>query len=289
MHKLSHFAVVAALCLPSLADAKSAIGIGDSQPGSVRGGGVAAELPPYLQCVPYARQTSGVQIYGDANTWWDQAAGRYQRGTQPKLGAVMVFQPHRNMVLGHVATVTRIIDSRTVLLSHANWSPIDGRRGQIERDVRAVDVSPGNDWSEVRVWYDPIQALGTTRWPLAGFIYNKPEKGGAPILLASAPRSDRVALAAPMRSVPAAQSQPQSQSRPQPQQLAQRAGSSRAFEQAFGSGFAAPAPQAKQLAAPRQKTMARQLDRSQPRPLAKPLSAPAQRDPLAAAVALYDN
>jgi hypothetical protein len=64
-----------------------------------------------------------------------------------------------------------VIDSRTVLLRHANWSPIEGRRGQIEDNVEAVDVSPSNDWSEVRVWYAPINGLGATAWPVAGFIY----------------------------------------------------------------------------------------------------------------------
>ena len=54
---------------------------------------------------------------------------------------------------------------------HANWSLIDGRRGQIEDGVRAIDVSDANDWSEVRVWFAPIQGLGTTHWPLNGFIY----------------------------------------------------------------------------------------------------------------------
>jgi hypothetical protein len=83
----------------------------------------------------------------------------------------MAFQPYGNMTLGHVAAISRVIDSRTVLLRHANWSPIDGRRGHIENDVRAVDVSPENDWSQVRVWYAPIQNLGTTAWPVAGFIY----------------------------------------------------------------------------------------------------------------------
>jgi surface antigen len=126
---------------------------------------------PYLQCVPYAREVSGIQIYGDAWTWWDQAEGRYARGHQPRVGAVMAFQPFGSMTLGHVAAVSRVIDSRTVLLRHANWSPIEGRRGQIEDDVRAVDVSPDNDWSEVRVWYAPIHDLGTTAWPVAGFIY----------------------------------------------------------------------------------------------------------------------
>jgi hypothetical protein len=75
------------------------------------------------------------------------------------------------MRLGHVAAVSRVIDSRTVLLRHANWSPIDGRRGQIEDNVEAVDVSPYNDWSQVRVWYAPIRSLGATAWPVAGFIY----------------------------------------------------------------------------------------------------------------------
>ncbi|MFN6934066.1 MAG: CHAP domain-containing protein [Tsuneonella sp.] len=133
------------------------------------------ELDPYLQCVPYARERSGVQIYGDARTWWDQAAGRYKRGTTPRRGAVMTFQPTGSMVLGHVAAVSRVIDSRTVLLDHANWSPINGRRGQIERDVRAVDVSPRNDWSQVRVWFAPLGDIGTTAWPVAGFIYNERE------------------------------------------------------------------------------------------------------------------
>jgi surface antigen len=142
-----------------------------AQAEDVAGYGGAGELQPYLQCVPYAREVSGIQIYGDAWTWWSQAEGRYARGHAPRAGAVMAFQPYGNMTLGHVAAVSRVIDSRTVLLRHANWSPIDGRRGQIEDDVRAVDVSPDNDWSEVRVWYAPIQGLGTTAWPVAGFIY----------------------------------------------------------------------------------------------------------------------
>ena len=131
----------------------------------------------YLQCVPFARETSGIQIYGDAYSWWSQADGKYARGNLPQRRAVMAFRPHGAMRLGHVATVTKIIDSRTVLLSHANWSTINGRRGQIERNVKAIDVSKNNDWSEVRVWYAPIQALGTTVYPLYGFIYSgKPPK-----------------------------------------------------------------------------------------------------------------
>lgn len=180
-------ACLLALCAaPALADT-----IIDGQ--RVTGGG-SSTLPPYLQCVPYARAVSGIQIRGDAWTWWQQAQGRYARGSLPKVGAVMAFRPHGNMELGHVAAVSRIIDSRTVLLRHANWSPINGRRGQIEDDVAAVDVSPGNDWSEVRVWFDPIQDLGTTHWPVQGFIYPaKPKKAGSarPQQAAATPAAQR--------------------------------------------------------------------------------------------------
>ncbi|GAB5348172.1 CHAP domain-containing protein [Alteriqipengyuania sp. 357] len=149
-------------------------GVSYAQPAAIPLANAAAsgqELPPYLQCVPYAREVSGIDIYGDARSWWEKAAGRFERGHTPRVGAVMAFIPYGNMQLGHVAAVSRVIDSRTVLLDHANWSPIDGRRGQIERNVKAVDVSPDNDWSAVRVWYDPLQGLGKTAWPVHGFIY----------------------------------------------------------------------------------------------------------------------
>lgn len=146
----------------------AAIAIDDD---SVVDGGGSVSLPPYLQCVPYARQISGIQIRGDAYTWWGQAEGRYARGFWPKVGAVMALRPHGNSHLGHVAAVSRIIDERTILIRHANWSPINGRRGQIEDNVKVIDVSSANDWSEVRVWYAPIQALGGSVWPVQGFIY----------------------------------------------------------------------------------------------------------------------
>lgn len=133
---------------------------------------LAEPAPRYhWECVPFARAVSGIEIYGDARTWWNQADGRYRRGNQPRVGAVMAFIPYRGMTLGHVATVSEIIDERTLLITHANWSPIGGRRGQVERDVQVIDVSPDNDWSAVRVWYGPNDGLGGTAWPVHGFIY----------------------------------------------------------------------------------------------------------------------
>jgi surface antigen len=165
-------AVLALMAVP----AGARMALGDDR-ATVTGGG-SASLPPYLQCVPYARQVSGIQIHGDAHTWWGQAAGKYARGYTPRVGAVMAFKPSGNSRLGHVAAVSRILDERTILVRHSNWSPINGRRGQIEDDVRVVDVSAENDWSAVRVWYAPIQSLGGGHWPIQGFIYPaRPGKG----------------------------------------------------------------------------------------------------------------
>lgn len=121
----------------------------------------------FWQCAPYARQISGIQIRGNANTWWAQAEGRYERGHAPRVGAVLAFEATHHMRVGHVATVSKVVSDREVLLTHANWS----RPGQIERDVRAVDVSAAGDWSQVKVWYAPQGGLGLTSYPARGFIY----------------------------------------------------------------------------------------------------------------------
>jgi len=125
-----------------------------------------------LQCVPYARIVSGVNIRGDALTWWDQAEDRYERGHEPRRGAVLAFRPTGPMTLGHVAVVSRILGERQVLIRHANWSV----PGAIEEDVLAVDVSEDNDWSAVRVWHSPTGRMGARTNPTFGFIY--PQKPG---------------------------------------------------------------------------------------------------------------
>jgi surface antigen len=125
----------------------------------------------YWQCVPFARLVSGIQLFGDAYTWWQQAIGRYDTGFSPKSGAVLCFKPTERMRLGHVAVVSQVLTDRIIQITHANWSPIEGSRGKIEKDVTLVDVSQQGDWSEVKVWYDPNRDLGGSTYQTYGFIY----------------------------------------------------------------------------------------------------------------------
>jgi surface antigen len=130
----------------------------------------------YLQCVTFARQFTGMQIFGDAWTWWEKATGRYEEGYAPKPGAVLVFRSQGKMRLGHVAVVSQIITDRYIQVTHANWSPINGRRGQVEDNVNVMDVSEKGDWSKVKVWYGPLNDLGTTVYSTYGFIYQDPSQ-----------------------------------------------------------------------------------------------------------------
>lgn len=140
----------------------------------------AASLLDYVgQCVPFARAASGIRIYGDAWTWWDQAAGRYRRGDAPRPGSVIVFARSARLPLGHVAVISRVVDARVAMVTHANWSRLNGERGHAEQDVTLTDVSPDNDWSEVRVWYRDMEGLGSTVYPTYGFIYGTPAAHGA--------------------------------------------------------------------------------------------------------------
>lgn len=153
----------------------------------------------FLECVPYARRQSGIAIYGDAQSWWQQARGRYATGHTPRVGAVMAMPAFGNSRLGHVATVSRIIDSRTILVSHANWSV----PGAVEENVAALDVSPMNDWSEVRIWYAPIGNLGSTHWPVDGFIYNRQPAAAGAAAGATTPAAAPALASAPPAGRPA--------------------------------------------------------------------------------------
>ena len=120
-----------------------------------------------LQCVPFAREQSGIEIYGDANTWWGKAAGRYPRSNSPAPGAVLVMRGYRDARRGHVAVVRQVVSSRIILVDHANWL----NRGEISTNVPVADVSANNDWSEVRVWYIPSRQWGARTYRANGFIH----------------------------------------------------------------------------------------------------------------------
>jgi surface antigen len=138
-----------------------------------------ARAQDYWQCVPFARMISGIEIFGDAWTWWQQAAGKYAQGFTPKAGAVLVFKPNGVMNKGHVAVVSQVLTDRIIQVTQANWSLIEGHRGQVERDVTVIDVSPAGDWSQVKVWYDPVRDLGKTVYPTYGFIYQTTQTAAA--------------------------------------------------------------------------------------------------------------
>lgn len=125
---------------------------------------------PPLQCVPYARELSGIALRGDAWSWWGKAKGLYARGAAPRPGAVLVLSKGRRLRLGHLAVVAEVRNSREIVVHQANW--LNG--GRIHRYTPVRDVSENNDWSVVRVWYTPGRVYGAHAYPTSGFIYPKP-------------------------------------------------------------------------------------------------------------------
>ena len=116
-------------------------------------------------CVLYARAASGIDIRGDAWSWWDLAAGRYLRGNMPEVGAVLVLAQTDRLRLGHVAVVRQVIDQRDILVDHSNWVP-----GRIITGMQVQDVSPENDWTELR-FFNPQYGVFGSIYPADGFIY----------------------------------------------------------------------------------------------------------------------
>jgi surface antigen len=114
-------------------------------------------------CVPFARTASGVDIRGNANTWWPQAAGKFDRSKSPEVGAVMAFAATRGMPMGHVAVVSDVVSDREIRIDHANW-----KRNQVSLGMSVIDVSEHNDWSRVKVESNPGQ-FGKV-YPINGFI-----------------------------------------------------------------------------------------------------------------------
>ena len=132
----------------------------------------------YLWCVPFARVASGVDIHGNARAWWYKARDRYDRTHTPQVGDVMTFRPTRRIPLGHVAVVARVISRREILVNQANW-----HRNRVSLNMAVRDVSPHNDWTEVRV--ESYHHHFGSVYPVIGFIApHAPEPKLRPIGLA---------------------------------------------------------------------------------------------------------
>lgn len=134
------------------------------------GGGYASygQSTP-MTCVPYARAVTGLPLSGDAWLWWNEAQNRYAETSVPAPGSVLVFRRTDRLPSGHLAVVSSVVSGRRVLVTQANWLPY-----RITNDQPVLDVSPGNDWTAVRVWWPPAHGWGSTVYPTYGFILAAP-------------------------------------------------------------------------------------------------------------------
>ncbi len=76
--------------------------------------------------------------------------------------------------------------------------------------MTVVDVSPKGDWSQVKVWYDPVRDLGSTIYPTYGFIYQKASataKSAAQSVAAAAVQAATSQMASASQSPTSASSQ----------------------------------------------------------------------------------
>ena len=160
---------------------------------SACGSGGGARVGDYVggtvpvECAPFARALTGVELRGDAEDWWREAAGRYQRAAAPSVGSVLVLRSSSRLPVGHVAVVTRLMSSRQVLVNQANWV-----HHRVTEDQPVIDVSPANDWSVVRLWWPPSGQMGIGDYAVRGFI--QPDRPAShDQLIAATPRAVRLA------------------------------------------------------------------------------------------------
>lgn len=130
----------------------------------------ASLLPPPTQCVPFVREISGIPLRGDAWTWWDGAGGRYARGGTPQPDAILVLRATEQLPRGHLAIVRRIIGPREVTVTHVDWGNDEPTRRLVHDSMPVIDVSPENDWTQLRFWNATAHAFGRI-YSAYGFIY----------------------------------------------------------------------------------------------------------------------
>lgn len=170
------------LLLLAVSACASGGGSGYARVGDYVGGTVPVE------CAPFARALSGVRLRGAAADWWWEAQGRYGRSYAPEVGSVLVLQRTGRLPYGHVAVVSRVVSRRQILVTQANWV-----HHRVTEDQPVIDVSPGGDWSMVRVWWPPSGQMGVTEYPSSGFIRaSRPASHEA--LTAATPEAIRMAM-----------------------------------------------------------------------------------------------
>lgn len=127
---------------------------------------LAVQVAHAIECVPYARSRSGIQIFGNADTWWSQAK---TKGSKPYVGSVMSMPKQGATALasyGHVAFVASVISSTEIIVDHANW---DAPQGSIFTGVKVRDIS-GN-WTRIQIENTPGSGYGSTTYIIDGFVY----------------------------------------------------------------------------------------------------------------------
>jgi hypothetical protein len=98
-----------------------------------------------------------------------------------------VFQRSDRLPSGHVAVVSRVLCSRQIPVTHANWV-----HHRISEDQPVIDISAANDWPMVRVWWPPTGEMGLSEYPAYGFIRSD-RPASHDQLLTETPRASRLA------------------------------------------------------------------------------------------------
>ena len=160
------FAKLMAVAIVALSLSACASTIDYSEMPRPQGRSVVREGQKAMQCAPYAREHSKIKIYGDAYTWWDQASGKYPRGSAPEKGSILVLYNYAGAERGHLAVVRTLVSSREIRVDHANWL----NDGSIFVNNPVLDVSSANDWSQVRVFNLQTGNWGSRVYPVRGFI-----------------------------------------------------------------------------------------------------------------------
>ncbi len=172
--------------LPLICLALAACGSGGTASGARIGD--AGQAAP-VECAPFARALTGVNLSGNAADWWWQAEGRYARSRTPQVGSILVYRRSSRLPYGHVAVVSAVLSRRQIMVTQANWV-----HHRVTEDQLVLDVSPDGDWSSVRVWWPPTNQMGTADYDVFGFI--RPEHpSGHDHILAAVPRAIEVAEA----------------------------------------------------------------------------------------------